>query len=106
MGQVNNLEVTASENDKSYTNNRDEILVVEEDIFLQDKKTELDKWKKTIYLKRRKMNIRNAYQQGGCVFLRRHRRAVYPKLNLLQEALKKLTLKNFLKTHPHAPQNP
>ncbi|MEQ2171593.1 hypothetical protein GOODEAATRI_012369 [Goodea atripinnis] len=38
-GQVTDLEVTPSENDKSYTDNRDEILVVEEDIFSQAKQT-------------------------------------------------------------------
>lgn len=76
MGQVNNLEVLEHGRD-----DRDEILVVNEDVFSHAKQTELKTGKETMYLRRKKIKDRNAYQRGGCAHSRKHSSALNPKLD-------------------------
>lgn len=90
--QVNNLQVTRSEDAKSCTDkNRDEILVVKEDIFSQAKQTELttDNWKRKNVFEVEKDKSQKFLSTRCVCTLKETPGGIVPKLDWLQEALKK-----------------
>lgn len=104
--QVNNLQVTRSEEAKSCTDKtRYEILVVKEDIFSQAKQTELDNWKRNNVFEVEKDKGQKCISTRWVCTLKQTPGGIVPKGRLVARGFEE-TLKNFPKTHQHVPPSP
>lgn len=81
--QINNLQVTPSEDAKSCTD-RDERLVVKEDIFSQAKQTELDNWKRNDVFKEEKDKGQKCISTRWVCTLKETPVGIVPKAGLVE----------------------
>lgn len=98
MGQVSNLEVV--ENVKTNTYNRDEILVVNEDIFSHAKQTELENWKRNNVFVEEKDEGQKCISTRWVCTLKKTQVDIVPKARLVARGFEEINIQELPKDSP------